>query len=70
MDGDLDFINQAEYDQAQNYSFGSVGETESVYYRTCKEVWQAGKGPIKKEDPGFRPQFDGDNDGVGCEMPQ
>ena len=37
------------------------------YYKNCKEVKAAGKAPIYPGDPGFRPQFDRDNDGIGCE---
>lgn len=70
VDGDLEFINKAEYELQANHSAGSVNEAEEVYYRNCKEVWQAGKAPIREGDPGFRPQFDGDKDGVGCEVPQ
>lgn len=70
VDGDLEFINEAEYELQANHSAGSVNEAEEVYYRNCKEVWQAGKAPIREGDPGFRPQFDGDKDGVGCEVPQ
>ncbi|MRJ48523.1 thermonuclease family protein [Fundicoccus ignavus] len=70
VDGDLEFINEAEHELQANHSAGSVNEAEEVYYRNCKEVWQAGKAPIREGDPGFRPQFDGDKDGVGCEVPQ
>lgn len=70
VDGDLEFINKAEYELKANHSADSVNEAEEVYYRNCKEVWQAGKAPIREGDPGFRPQFDGDKDGVGCEVPQ
>ena len=28
----------------------------------------AGAAPIRVSDPGFREQFDGDGDGVGCEI--
>lgn len=70
VDGDLEFINKAEYELQANHSADSVNEAEEVYYRNCKEVWQAGKAPIREGDPGFRPQFDGDKDGVGCEVPQ
>jgi hypothetical protein len=36
-------------------------------YATCSEVKAAGAAPILVGQPGFRPTFDGDGDGVGCE---
>ena len=69
-DGDLEFINKAEYELQPPPPPPPPNEAEEVYYRNCKEVWQAGKAPIREGDPGFRPQFDGDKDGVGCEVPQ
>lgn len=39
----------------------------SASYASCAEVRAAGAAPIRVGDPGWRPQFDGDGDGVGCE---
>jgi Flp pilus assembly pilin Flp len=39
----------------------------SVYYEDCDEVRAAGADPIRVGDPGYRPEFDPDGDGVGCE---
>lgn len=41
--------------------------SDDVYYDNCDAVRAAGAAPIFEGDPGFRPQFDGDGDGVGCE---
>jgi len=38
-----------------------------VYYRNCREAWAAGAAPIRRGQPGYRPEMDGDNDGVACE---
>lgn len=39
----------------------------SVEYKNCKDVWQRLGRPIKRTEPGFRPKFDADGDGTGCE---
>ncbi|MGY2084957.1 GmrSD restriction endonuclease domain-containing protein [Blastococcus sp. SYSU DS0539] len=36
-------------------------------YADCGAVRAAGAAPIRTGDPGWRPSFDGDGDGVGCE---
>ena len=38
-----------------------------VYYRNCAQAWAAGAAPIYKGQPGYRPEMDGDGDGVACE---
>jgi endonuclease YncB( thermonuclease family) len=38
-----------------------------VYYRNCREAWVAGAAPIYRGQPGYRPEMDGDNDGIACE---
>ena len=39
-------------------------------YANCDEVVAAGAAPIPWTDPDFRPEFDTDDDGVGCEPGQ
>ena len=41
--------------------------SDDVYYDNCDAVRAAGAAPIFEGDRGFRQQFDGDGDGVGCE---
>jgi len=41
---------------------------EQVYYENCDEVRAAGKAPILRGQPGYRPGLDRDGDGVGCEV--
>ncbi|WP_206691158.1 DUF1524 domain-containing protein [Quadrisphaera sp. INWT6] len=41
--------------------------TRSIRYEDCDAVRAAGKAPIRQADPGFRPAFDRDGDGVGCD---
>ncbi|WP_168707758.1 thermonuclease family protein [Sphingopyxis sp. PAMC25046] len=39
----------------------------SAYFRNCKEAWAAGAAPIYRGQPGYRPEMDGDGDGIACE---
>jgi hypothetical protein len=38
-----------------------------VYYKNCDAVRAAGKDPLYRGDPGYRPALDRDNDGIACE---
>jgi hypothetical protein len=38
-----------------------------VYYVNCTAVRAAGKAPLYRGQPGYRPALDRDNDGVACE---
>lgn len=38
-----------------------------VYYRNCAEARRAGAAPIYRGQPGYRPEMDGDGDGIACE---
>jgi hypothetical protein len=40
---------------------------DAVYYRNCAEARAAGVAPLYRGQPGYRPQMDGDGDGVACE---
>jgi hypothetical protein len=40
---------------------------QSTYYSGCNEVRAAGKAPLYAGQPGYRPEMDGDGDGVACE---
>lgn len=40
---------------------------QSVHYAGCDEVRAAGKAPLYAGQPGYRPEMDGDGDGVACE---
>jgi len=37
------------------------------YWRGCNEARAAGSAPIYRGEPGYRPEMDGDNDGIACE---
>ena len=39
----------------------------NVYYANCTAVRNAGKAPLYRGQPGYRPGLDRDNDGVACE---
>lgn len=39
----------------------------SVYYRNCTAARAAGAAPIYEGQPGYRPELDGDSDGIACE---
>ena len=41
--------------------------SQSVFYRNCNAARAAGVAPIRRGDPGYRPELDGDNDGWACE---
>lgn len=38
-----------------------------VYYSGCNEVRAAGLAPLYRGQPGYRPEMDGDDDGIACE---
>ncbi|MBL9065711.1 MAG: thermonuclease family protein [Sphingopyxis sp.] len=38
-----------------------------VYYRNCSAARAAGAAPLYRGQPGYRPEMDGDGDGVACE---
>jgi hypothetical protein len=38
-----------------------------VYFSGCNEVRAAGLAPLFRGEPGYRPQMDGDDDGIACE---
>ena len=38
-----------------------------IYYKNCAAVRAAGKAPLHRGDPGYRPELDRDNDGIACE---
>jgi hypothetical protein len=42
-----------------------VEQTE--YYASCDDARAAGKAPLYAGQPGYRPEMDGDGDGVACE---
>lgn len=39
----------------------------SVYFAGCDEARTAGAAPIYRGQPGYRPEMDGDGDGIACE---
>ena len=45
----------------------AVRRAVSVYYSGCNEVRAAGLAPLYRGDPGYRPEMDGDADGIACE---
>ncbi|UGQ60261.1 excalibur calcium-binding domain-containing protein [Rhodococcus pyridinivorans] len=36
-------------------------------FKNCTEAWNAGAAPVHRNDPGYAPRLDRDNDGIGCE---
>lgn len=45
----------------------SAPAPSGVYYRGCNEARAAGAAPLYRGQPGYRPEMDGDNDGIACE---
>ena len=43
------------------------GEESDVYYPGCNSVRAAGEAPLYRGEPGYRPEMDGDDDGIACE---
>jgi len=41
--------------------------SSGVYYRGCNEARAAGAAPLYRGQPGYRPEMDGDGDGIACE---
>ena len=39
----------------------------SIHYSGCNDVRAAGAAPLYRGDPGYRPDMDGDDDGIACE---
>jgi hypothetical protein len=39
----------------------------SAYYPNCRAAWDDGHAPIFRGQPGYRPELDGDSDGIACE---
>jgi len=39
----------------------------SATYAGCNDVRAAGKAPLHAGEPGYRPEMDGDGDGIACE---
>ena len=44
-----------------------VSSASNVYYAGCDEARAAGAAPIYRDQPGYRPDMDGDDDGIACE---
>jgi len=38
------------------------------YWRGCREARASGTAPIYRGEPGYRPEMDGDDDGIACEL--
>ncbi|WP_432769527.1 thermonuclease family protein [Sphingopyxis sp.] len=38
-----------------------------VFFRNCKEAWAVGAAPLRRGQPGYRSEMDGDGDGIACE---
>lgn len=54
---------------AQNPNNGgsSQPDEDEVYYKNCAAVRAAGKAPLYRGQPGYRPGLDRDGDGIACE---
>ncbi|MCI1649333.1 excalibur calcium-binding domain-containing protein [Bifidobacterium tibiigranuli] len=42
-------------------------QPSGTYYANCTAVRRAGKAPLHRGDPGYRPELDRDKDGLACE---
>jgi Excalibur calcium-binding domain len=41
---------------------------ETVIYKNCSEVRDAGAAPIRKGEPGYSSKLDRDGDGIACDQ--
>ena len=48
-------------------AFASAPPAAAVHYSGCNEVRAAGLAPLYRGQPGYRPDMDGDDDGIACE---
>jgi hypothetical protein len=71
------WVTQAEHDAiARILTTGCAGapapppaaeEDAPVYYPNCDAARAAGAAPLRVGEPGYRPELDGDDDGLACE---
>lgn len=52
---------------SERYAPPARPPASGTYFRNCKEAWAAGAAPIYRGQPGYRPEMDGDGDGIACE---
>lgn len=52
---------------AQTNTLPPIPATTSTTYANCTAVRAAGKAPLLRDQPGYAPKLDRDNDGVACE---
>ncbi|MEL1251900.1 thermonuclease family protein [Aurantiacibacter gilvus] len=43
---------------------------QGIYFANCREARAAGAAPLYRGEPGYRPEMDGDGDGIACEPPR
>lgn len=58
---------RSEPAEARASALAARAEPAGVYFRNCAEVRAAGRAPLYRGQPGYRPPLDADNDGVACE---
>lgn len=56
-----------QWDQPKQRTLDRHVRERSVYYRNCAAAWRDGAAPIYEGEPGYRPELDGDGDGIACE---
>jgi hypothetical protein len=55
-------------DKEANSSSLSLERRHQYAERGCAEAAEVGLAPARRGEPGYWPQWDGDNDGVSCEL--
>lgn len=55
------------FENASAEEADTLAVEKSVYFRNCAEAWAADKAPIYEGQPGYRPELDGNSDGIACE---
>lgn len=58
---------QAQSQPPRSLAVPRQAPRSSVYYPNCRAARAAGAAPIYRGQPGYRPEMDGDGDGIACE---
>lgn len=45
----------------------TAARERSIYFAYCDQARAAGRTPISRGEPGYRPELDADGDGIACE---
>lgn len=66
---EAEFVRRLERERAQVSTpyWPDSPARSGTYFRNCNEARAAGAAPLRRGQPGYRPEMDGDGDGIACE---